>query len=810
MTAQTSTQAQVISKFGEQKKAFSIDELKRLINAAKSMSDLDQAKGYLCSYFIPCSNPHGVFMWRSEIKNLEHIPDKNISKLICPITKVFYTQSEQGLSQKVEFNINKWFMIEYSTVCVATCDPQKSRIFKLGGQLYLNIFPGFLHILRPISTFESTTHLAVKFIFSHIQDIWCSGDWNLTEYIIKWLAGVAAGRKMYSILYLKSGQGWGKSIITDFIQRSVFVTQLVYKTSDPQTILGSFNGQLQGKVLLLLEEMPTEKSQWNNLYRSLKDKVTGDIMEIHEKYKTPTHYKNFISTIVLTNENALRVENDDRRTVFLDVSPSRKGDLNYFKKLSDAMKYPGASEAFYAYLRAIADAYPDFNGNPPPMTTSKQDHIISTLPPLFQFIKDIYLIVKNHITDLPVQEFYRVYTSYCETHCITPLSKINASRILSNELGINSRKIRVGKATPRVYSISREDLYKKFLTKKWIHETDEINIEGIDVETPEKPASDPKALEKFLANIYSIPANNPQDVQEKPAEEKPASVEKKPTEEKSALVVLKKTSPPVPPKPDSLKVKPAPVINEDPIPEESPAPIESDTDEPIDSFSDCYLSDEEPDQENEPPAEEPAFKADDDYNVLDDLLSDSDFTTPDPEPAPEEQPIPEPDTELEVDWDLEPKEGTRAHWAWHERHRWDPTYLAEDLGLDLVDIYGICKWIQMRASPLNDPDIVAEIVRNLPAKEFGKHLKINRLWYNCCKAELWKRYEKAEEAYDRAVEKKEKAGDALGQSFEEEGIGNRELHELNWKEYQKTCKELTDARKEQIMVRWALERCGFH
>ncbi|UZO07687.1 uncharacterized protein OCT59_027963 [Rhizophagus irregularis] len=666
MTAQTSTQAQVIPKFGEQKKAFSIDELKRLINAAKNMKDLNQAKGYLCSYFIPCSNPHGVFMWRSEIKNLEHIPDKNINKLIRPITKVFYTQSEQGPSQKVEFNINKWFMIEYSTVCVATCDPQKSRIFKLGGQLYLNIFPEFLHILRPISTFESTIHLAVKFIFSHIQDIWCSGDWNLTEYIIKWLAGVAAGRKMYSILYLKSGQGWGKSIITDFIQRSVLGTQLVYKTSDPQTILGSFNGQLQGK-----------------------DKVTGDIMEIHEKYKTPTHYKNFISTIVLTNENALRVENDDRRTVFLDVSPSRKGDLNYFKKLGDAMKYPGASEAFYAYLRVIADAYPDFNGNPPPMTTSKQDHIISTLPPLFQFIKDTYLIVKNHITDLPVQEFYRVYTSYCETHCISPLSKINASRILSNELSIKSKKMRIGKTTPQVYSISREDLYKKFLGKNWIHETDEIDIEGIDIDIPEKSTSDPKALEKFLANIYSIPANNPQDVQEKPAEKKPAPVEEKPTEEQP---VSKKTPPPVPPKPNCLKVKPAPVIKEDLIPEEPSAPIESGTDEIIDSFSDCYLSDEEPDQEDESPAEEPALKAVDDYDVLDDLLSDLDSITANPvleqqpespaesfaksksladsksstEPVVEltlkEQPIPEPDTELEVDQDPEPKEG-KDLWA---------------------------------------------------------------------------------------------------------------------------------------------------
>ncbi|UZO18008.1 uncharacterized protein OCT59_009336 [Rhizophagus irregularis] len=102
-------------------------------------------------------------------------------------------------------------------------------------------------------------------------------------------------------------------------------------------------------------------------------------------------------------------------------------------------------------------------------------------------------------------------------------------------------------------------------------ETDKIDIEGIDIDTSEKLASDPNALEKFLA------------------------------------------LPPVPLKPDCLKVKPAPIINEDPIPEESPAPIESDTDEIIDSFLDCYLSNEKSDQENEPPAEEPALEADDDY-----------------------------------------------------------------------------------------------------------------------------------------------------------------------------------------------------
>ncbi|RGB29747.1 hypothetical protein C1646_712972 [Rhizophagus diaphanus] len=76
-------------------------------------------------------------------------------------------------------------------------------------------------------------------------------------------------------------------------------------------------------------------------------------------------------TIVLTNKNALQIKNDDRRTVFLDISSIQKGNLKYFKKLGNAMKYSDVSEAFYTYLRVIANAHPDFNGNPSPMTTSK-------------------------------------------------------------------------------------------------------------------------------------------------------------------------------------------------------------------------------------------------------------------------------------------------------------------------------------------------------------------------------------------------------------------------------------------------------
>ena len=80
-------------KFGESTEAYSIEMLKQLIKGANDLVDIRKAKRYICSYFILCSNPHGVFMWRSNIKNFEHIPMKNIGMLIRPITKIFFTHS---------------------------------------------------------------------------------------------------------------------------------------------------------------------------------------------------------------------------------------------------------------------------------------------------------------------------------------------------------------------------------------------------------------------------------------------------------------------------------------------------------------------------------------------------------------------------------------------------------------------------------------------------------------------------------------------------------------------------------------------
>ncbi|CAB4412228.1 unnamed protein product [Rhizophagus irregularis] len=102
------------------------------------------------------------------------------------------------------------------------------------------------------------------------------------------------------------------------------------------------------------------------------------------------------------------------------------------------------------------------------------------------------------------------------------------------------------------------------------------------------------------------------------------------------------------------------------------------------------------------------------------------------------------------------------------------------------------------------PELVAHILEYIPNSNFGLHLlEVSPIWRAEAERVLWKRHKKAEEVYDRAVEKKEKANDAVGQS-EEDGIPR----ELEWVAYQKACKERTNAAVEHIRVKDAIHRCG--
>ncbi|PKY37184.1 hypothetical protein RhiirB3_397175, partial [Rhizophagus irregularis] len=148
--------------------------------------------------------------------------------------------------------------------------------------------------------------------------------------------------------------------------------------------------------------------------------------------------------------------------------------------------------------------------------------------------------------------------------------------------------------------------------------------------------------------VQEAPVEEVELVAEKPAEKKPEPViEEQP--------VSKRTPPPLPPKPDHLKERPQELREEKPS---TPEPGNYDVLDDLLSDSDSTTVDPVLEQQPESPAES---------STKSESLTESKSSTEPIVESASEQLIPEPDTELEVDRDPEPKKGTQAHWAWHER-----------------------------------------------------------------------------------------------------------------------------------------------
>ncbi|CAB4437318.1 unnamed protein product [Rhizophagus irregularis] len=483
-------------------------------------------------------------------------------------------------------------------------------------------------------------------IIRHVHEVWCAEDKQLTTYILNWLAFLVQNpdKKPGTAIIMRSPPRCGKNILTDFIGERILGRENFFSTTRLEDVMGRFNAAVRAKKLIILNECDMSGKEWHGANNRFKSLITEPYICIEEKGIDVKVIDDFAGYIILSNHAMpIRIEMGDERYVALDVLAKYKGNREYFGFLIKVLENLDTAGSFMSYL--LSRDLTSFNPRTIPDTRMKQELIETSIPNPQRFLQYYLEIMWPDNCDrleIPCTNFYSTYQNWC--------SEKGENKTLSdNKFGMEIKQL-APKTRPR-----------RSGTREYCYILDKAKIA--------------KNFSKVIQDV--------QDVQEKPVEEKPAPVEEKsaPVEENLAPVievqpVPKKTPPPVPPKPDSLKVKPAPVIKEDSVPKEPPAPVK---DEPIDSFSDCYLSDEESDQEDTPPAEEPVPEADDDYDVLDDLLSDP---TPkqQPEslassassafpasptkseflaysPTPEEQPIPEPDTEPEIDQDPEPKQG---------------------------------------------------------------------------------------------------------------------------------------------------------
>lgn len=532
--------------FGSKDKAFDNYELRQLLNNVKCSNDLKRVKKYVLTYFAHCLIPKGVLMWcdgnfhHYNIKDVHHILSEEVTFSEVPVpnpnadssnsininNKKKSKKSEsknKGKSKDsddikvsyITFNVAKWFLYGHKVFYKIGVDPSKSRVYTgSNGQQYINKFPGYLYRNSPpYDTYSEEIKSRVNTIIWHMEHVLCSDKKDQFNYLLGWFANLINGTKMNKAIFFHSGQGTGKSIFTNFIQKNVLGKKITYKTANEKVITGNFNKELEGKVLLVLEEMSGSKTgDWIAFANRLKDFIDGEELIIEEKCKTPYPVDNIISLVINSNNSkAVRLDRDDRRYFIPDISDVYVGNVTYFNELKEAMDYPGVGEAFYVFMKSYA-TFPTnpFNEVIMPMTGMKQAMVGEAIHTVHQFIKDKYLRYSFGI-DVTSMDLYKQFKEwhYSEIGNKKPPIIQEFTRKL-NDIGLTARQKRKNGKRNMWYEMDFTELYAN---------------------------CDKKHLMDKHENF-----NDPNDQN--------ASIEIKNIEK-----VSKKIPPKVPPKPDSLRVK---------------------------------------------------------------------------------------------------------------------------------------------------------------------------------------------------------------------------------------------------------------
>ena len=331
---------------------FSSQTLRKHLYSAKSFQELASAKKYLVSYFA--RSDIGVYKWFPKNQVFKHYSRKATEDSFIQ-NDVVQFRDDKG---KVigAFDIQAWFFRD-TPFFIPQVNPFQPKIYReTDGRYYINEFAGFLHSNPPpFNEFSQEVRNKVDLIINHIEEVLCSQAEEQSYYMKNLIMRIATGQKMQKSMFLFSGPGTGKSMLTWFLRERVLGPKITMKTANERIITGQFNKELEGKCLLVLEEMSNSKStDWITFANRLKDFIDSDTLIIEEKYRTPYSVANIMNLIINSNNSkTIRLDRNDRKYFIPDISEKYVkngiGMDHYYAPLDLAIKDPEVGKAFYSY-----------------------------------------------------------------------------------------------------------------------------------------------------------------------------------------------------------------------------------------------------------------------------------------------------------------------------------------------------------------------------------------------------------------------------------------------------------------------------
>lgn len=232
-----------------------------------------------------------------------------------------------------------------------------------------NLFDGF-NIFKIDNQIEYKSNTQERFnkLINHFKFLLNDGSGNTEEYfeyLIQFFAHIILNpmEKTKVLPILRSEEGWGKNIMTDFIGVICMNDKYHLETRNAKAeIFGDFNGIMAEKLLVVFDEADPEESRF--FYDKLKGEITNNKLILKKKGIENTTIKSYSQYMATTNHEELpfKLSSSNRRFVCFECTQP-KPSHQYFAELAFnkdcIMKDKAVQKMFLKYIEGIYDK--DFN-----------------------------------------------------------------------------------------------------------------------------------------------------------------------------------------------------------------------------------------------------------------------------------------------------------------------------------------------------------------------------------------------------------------------------------------------------------------
>lgn len=249
-----------------------------------------------------------------------------------------------------------------------------------------NTYVGLRASLLPPVKNRVQTDLSVQSIVNHVKEVFCNGNVQHTDYVLKWMANLVKypWKKTEVLLLLFGIEGCGKSMVIDFFANMVLGTHLSFQTASPGVdVFGKFAVGTHRKLLCFCDEGGEELTKYQD---ALKNLITAKAVRVEKKGQDIRLEDNYTNVIVASNNaGPVKISSNDRRVVAFQCSEIYKDDLQYFANLADALSNDECARGFYDFLMEY-DLDEDFPFQARrPVTAYYEALLVSSLPLIWRF-----------------------------------------------------------------------------------------------------------------------------------------------------------------------------------------------------------------------------------------------------------------------------------------------------------------------------------------------------------------------------------------------------------------------------------------